>query len=52
MVLVRIVREFDLLLVHEIRDYSEQTVPPFLQRINEVEGPKHDFLEVNDWEEP
>jgi deoxyribonuclease-1-like protein len=44
MVLVRIVREFDLVLVQEIRDSSEQTAPIFLQRINEIEGPKYEFI--------
>jgi hypothetical protein len=44
MVLVRIVREFDLVLVQEIRDSSQTTAPNFLQRINEVEGPKYDFI--------
>ena len=42
-VLVDIVREFDLVLVQEIRDSSEQTASYFLQKINEAKGPKYDF---------
>jgi deoxyribonuclease-1-like protein len=43
-ILTRIVREFDIVLVQEIRDSSEQTVPSFLQRINEMEGPKYYYI--------
>lgn len=43
-VLTKIVREFDIVLVQEIRDSSEQTAPYFLQRINEMEGPKYDYI--------
>lgn len=42
--LVRIVREFDIVLVQEIRDSSEQTTPYFLQRINALEGPKYNYI--------
>lgn len=41
--LTKIVREFDIVLVQEIRDSSEQTAPYFLQRINEMEGPKYNY---------
>jgi endonuclease/exonuclease/phosphatase family metal-dependent hydrolase len=43
-VLTKIVREFDIVLVQEIRDSSEQTAPYFLQRINEMEGPKYNHI--------
>ena len=43
-VLTKIVREFDIVLVQEIRDSSEQTASYFLQRINEMEGPKYDYI--------
>jgi len=43
-VLTKIVREFDIVLVQEIRDSSEQTAPYFLQRINEMEGPKYNYI--------
>ena len=42
--LTKIVREFDLVLVQEIRDSSEQTAPYFLQKINEMEGPKYNYI--------
>jgi len=42
--LVKIAREFDILLVQEIRDSSEQTAPYFLQRINEMEGPRYEYV--------
>lgn len=42
--LVRIVREFDIVLVQEIRDSSEQTAPYFLKRINELEGTKYNYI--------
>ena len=43
-VLTKIVREFDIVLVQEIRDSSEQTASYFLQRINEMEGPKYEYI--------
>lgn len=43
-VLTRVVREFDIVLVQEIRDSSEETAPYFLERINELEGPDYDFV--------
>jgi exonuclease III len=43
-VLTKIVREFDVVLVQEIRDSSEETVPYFLHRINEMEGPKYNYI--------
>ncbi|MDH5795281.1 MAG: endonuclease/exonuclease/phosphatase family protein [Candidatus Bathyarchaeota archaeon] len=42
--LVGIAREFDIVLVQEIRDSSEQTAPYFLQRINEMEGPRYEYV--------
>ncbi|UCD43973.1 MAG: endonuclease/exonuclease/phosphatase family protein [Candidatus Bathyarchaeota archaeon] len=43
-VLTRIVREFDIVLVQEIRDSSEETAPYFLELINEQEGPDYAFV--------
>jgi deoxyribonuclease-1-like protein len=43
-ILTKIVREFDIVLVQEIRDSSEETAPSFLQRINEMEGPKYYYI--------
>ena len=43
-VLTKIVREFDVLLVQEIRDASEQTVPNFVEEINQLEGPQYSFV--------
>jgi len=43
-VLVRIVREFDLVLVQELRDSSETTAPLFLEMINNESGPVYDFV--------
>ena len=42
--LSKIVREFDIVLVQEIRDSSEATAPYFLQRINEMEGPTYNYV--------
>jgi len=43
-VLVDIVREFDIVLIQEIRDAEEETAPYFLQMINEIEGPEYRFV--------
>jgi len=43
-VLTRIVREFDIVLIQEIRDSTEQTAPYFLLKINEMEGAKYRFV--------
>jgi endonuclease/exonuclease/phosphatase family metal-dependent hydrolase len=43
-VLTSIVREFDLILIQEIRDSSEETIPIFLQEINDVDGPKYSYI--------
>lgn len=43
-VLVDTVREFDVVLVQEIRDSSETTVPIFLEHINAMEGPEYAFI--------
>ena len=43
-VLVRIVREFDLVLVQELRDASETTAPLFLDMINNESGPQYAFI--------
>ncbi len=43
-VLTSIVREFDLILIQEIRDSSEETIPIFLQEINNVDGKKYQYI--------
>lgn len=43
-VLAKTVREFDILLVQEIRDSSETTAPIFLDHINSMEGPEYAFI--------
>jgi len=43
-VLVRIVREFDLVLVQELRDSSETTAPLFLEMINNESDHLYDFI--------
>ncbi len=43
-VLVNITREFDVVLIQEIRDSSEETIPYFLNEINEIEGSKYAFV--------
>ena len=42
--LANIVREFDVVLVQEIRDSSETTAPIFLDLINSMEGPEYAFI--------
>jgi len=43
-ILTSIVREVDLILIQEIRDSSEETIPLFLQKINDLEGPKYQYI--------
>ncbi|EMR73176.1 hypothetical protein MCGE09_00013 [Thaumarchaeota archaeon SCGC AB-539-E09] len=43
-VLVRVIREFDIVLVQEIRDSSEETAPFFLDKINEMGTPLYGFV--------
>jgi len=43
-VLAEIVREFDIVLVQEIRDSSETTAPIFLETINDLEGPEYAYI--------
>ena len=42
--LTKIVREFDIVLIQEIRDASEQTIPSFVEKINQMEGPDYSFI--------
>lgn len=46
-VLINITREFDVILIQEIRDSSEETIPYFLNEINKIEGPKYAFVRSN-----
>ena len=43
-ILVNITRQFDLVLIQEIRDSSETTAPLFLEKINEAEGPEYAYV--------
>jgi endonuclease/exonuclease/phosphatase family metal-dependent hydrolase len=43
-ILVNITRQFDLVLIQEIRDSSETTAPLFLEMINEAEGPEYAYV--------
>lgn len=43
-ILVRIVREFDVMLVQEIRDSSETTAQFYLDKINAMDGPDYAFV--------
>ncbi|MBD3173432.1 endonuclease [Candidatus Bathyarchaeota archaeon] len=43
-ILADTVREFDIVLIQEIRDSSETTAPIFLEEINLREGPEYDFI--------
>ena len=43
-ILAQTVREFDVVLVQEIRDSSETTAPIFLEAINALEGPEYAFI--------
>ena len=42
--LTKIVREFDIVLIQEIRDASEQTIPNFVEEINQLESPQYSFV--------
>lgn len=42
--LVEIIREFDVVLVQELRDSSETTAPIFLDAINAQDGPDYAFI--------
>jgi endonuclease/exonuclease/phosphatase family metal-dependent hydrolase len=41
----KIVREFDIVLIQEIRDATEQTIPNFIQQINQANGASYSFTE-------
>jgi len=43
-VLRDIVREFDIVLIQEIRDASEQTIPNFVEELNQMQGPNYNFI--------
>ncbi len=43
-VLADTVRQFDVVLVQEIRDSSETTAPIFLDHINAMDGPEYAFI--------
>ena len=43
-ILAQIVREFDVVLIQEIRDSSETTAPIFLETINSIPGPEYAFI--------
>jgi endonuclease/exonuclease/phosphatase family metal-dependent hydrolase len=43
-ILAETVREFDVVLVQEIRDSSETTAPIFLDHINAIDGPDYAFV--------
>jgi len=44
-VLIRVAREFDVVLVQEIRDSSGETAPMYLAGINSLEGPTYAYVE-------
>ena len=43
--LTKIIREFDVVLIQEIRDASEQTIPNFIEKINQIEGATYSFIQ-------
>lgn len=43
-ILTDIAREFDVVLVQEIRDSSEETAPTYLEKINEKPGPAYAYV--------
>ena len=43
-ILVNITRQFDLVLIQEIRDSSETTAPQFLEMINGADGPYYAYV--------
>lgn len=44
-ILVDIAREFDILFIQEIRDAERETVPYYVQQINEQSGPEYAYIE-------
>jgi endonuclease/exonuclease/phosphatase family metal-dependent hydrolase len=44
-ILSKIIREFDVVLIQEIKDSSGETAPEFLERINQLEGPFYAYIE-------
>ena len=48
--LVNITRQFDLVLIQEIRDSSETTAPLFLDMINDAEGPSTPTSGARGWD--
>jgi endonuclease/exonuclease/phosphatase family metal-dependent hydrolase len=43
-VLTDVVREFDIVLIQEIRDASEQTIQNFIETINQMEGSDYSYI--------
>jgi deoxyribonuclease-1-like protein len=43
-VLKDIVREFDIVLIQEIRDASEETIPNFVNELNQMKDPSYGFI--------
>ena len=43
-VLTDIAREFDIVLIQEIRDSSEETAPTYLEQINQKPGPTYAYI--------
>ena len=43
-ILRNIVREFDIILIQEIRDANEQTIPNFVLELNQMQGPSYSFI--------
>lgn len=44
-VLTKVAREFDVILVQEIRDASGETAPAYLAAINALDGPAYQYVE-------
>jgi len=44
-VLFKVAREFDVVLIQEIRDSSGETAPAYLEGINGLEGPSYAYVE-------
>lgn len=42
--LAKIAREFDVMLVQELRDATQQTAPAYLEEINSLSGPDYAFV--------
>lgn len=43
-ILVKTVRNFDILAVQEFRDKSMTTLPYFVEKINEIDGFKYNYV--------